>query len=365
MSERAVTPRAENRGAVAVAERAPLIGAALPSILSSLSARVPQIVRRPGLVAGQAATAADVDHVVIGVAAPNRGPIADVAVGHDGTKLFVTHFGADSVSVVDTKDWHGRRIDAVNEPFGIAVSPAGDGRAYVATVAQSGAYDTVSVVDTDTRTVIATHPVAVAANQLAVDPDGKRVYVAGAGRHGAEVAVVDVIASAVTTIGLAAASALALCVDAGGDRLYVATTGPAGGGLAVIDLEANRVVATIGAGAPIRAVAMGPGRGTVYLLRYDDDRGGLVDVVDTARKSVVRSIEVGGVPTALTIGADGAHAYVVGETQVDVIRTATGEFVDALSVDTRPSSVAVSPDGTRLYVADYDGQIVAFALRAR
>jgi DNA-binding beta-propeller fold protein YncE len=354
-------------GGVALAERAPLIGVALPSILAHLTARVPQIQRRlPATPAPVVVDVVDVDHMVLGVIEPRRGPIADIAISDDGRQLFVTHYGRDTVSAVNTKSWVVEPIGEMTEPFGIAMSPVGDGRAYVAAVADSGSYDSVAVIDTDVRTVIAAHPLALEARHLRVSPDGKRVYVAGSGRDGAEVAVVDVITSEVTVIGLAGTAAVDLCLAAEGDRLYVATAGPGTGGeLVVIDVEANRIVTSIESSSPIRAVAVDPDETCVYVLRYDDVRGGVLSVVDAASTDVVRTIEIGGSPGSVAISADGALAYLADAGQVDVVRLSNGELIDVLVPGTEPAAVAVSPNGGRLYVADHDGRITAIAVRTR
>src|SRR2546430_3682090 len=72
--------------------------------------------------------------IVVEVAV-HEGPISGIATSPDGTRLLVTNYGRDSVSVIDTDTC--RVVDTVvglDEPFAIAVGSEDVERAYVSAV---------------------------------------------------------------------------------------------------------------------------------------------------------------------------------------------------------------------------------------
>ncbi|MDZ4268316.1 MAG: hypothetical protein U1D00_21935, partial [Mycobacterium sp.] len=102
--------------------------------------------------------------------AVGHGPIGDIAVGEAG--VVVTNVGADSVSILDPAGLaHADVVHLAGEPNAVVVT---EDRAYVATA--SASHDDVSVIDLDTKTVVATFPVAFGGTALTAGPDGKRIY---------------------------------------------------------------------------------------------------------------------------------------------------------------------------------------------
>jgi YVTN family beta-propeller protein len=291
-----------------------------------------------------------------------RGPIIDSAADPAGGTLVVANYGDDSVTFIDAGN---RTADATvlvgGEPLAVAVA---DNRVYVATTSES--CDSVAVIDTDTRTVVAACILEYRITSIAVDPDGKRVYVGRAGRDAADVAVIDVTAEEVSTIELATAVGgvvEAVRVSPDNRRVYAAISDTYGAALAVVDADAARVVETIRIGAPIRDLAVGPDRHTVYLLTSDPARGGAIDVVDLAATRIVAGVGLGGNPTQMTLSPDGTRAYVVDRDHVAVICTVTHERLDTIRFGAQPSCVVASPDG-QLYVADNAGTVSVLAVEA-
>jgi DNA-binding beta-propeller fold protein YncE len=250
-------------------------------------------------------------------------------------------------------------IAVPGEPFAAVVS---DDRAFVST--SSASYDAVSVIDTNTRTVIATYPLAFGVTAVAVSPDGKRVYAGRNGRDHVDVAVIDTTAERVGTIDIATGAGIgvdAIAVDPTGKRLYVATTDARGSQLVVVDAETARVDRKLWVGSPIRDLAFADG--TAYVLTSDRVRGGAVSVIDMSSNRITDTIELGiGAPTQMTLSPDKTRAYVVDYDHVAVLCTLTHEVVNNVTVDARPSCVALNFDGGRLYVADYTGEVNAFSI---
>jgi YVTN family beta-propeller protein len=293
----------------------------------------------------------------VGDVAVHRGPIGDIAAG--AQSVVVTNYGDDSISLLNVATLDVEAIIAVDgEPFAAVVT---DDRAYVST--SSPSFDAVSVIDTNSKTVIATYSLAFGVTALAISPDGKRIYAGRTGRDHVDVAVIDVTAERVGTIDIATGAGIgvdALRVDPSGKRLYVATTDSRGSQLVVVDTETARVERTVWVGSPIRDLALADG--TAYVLTSDRARGGTVSVIDLSTNRITDAIELGGAPTQMILSPDNTRAYIVDYDQVAVVCTLSLEVVNSVTVGAQPSCVSVSPDGDRLHVADYAGGVTAFAI---
>jgi YVTN family beta-propeller protein len=173
--------------------------------------------------------------------------------------------------------------------------------------------DTVSVLDTASKTVVATIPVGGSPEGVAVTPDAKHVYVA---------------------------------------NFFPSNT------VSVIDTATNTVGATIPVGVVPFGVAITPDGKHVYVTHNAST--GTVSVIDTATNTVEATpIPVGSFPDAVAVTPDGKHVYVgnsgelgvgcnVGST-VSVIATATNTVVATIPVPTPdfgPGWIAITPGNT-------------------
>lgn len=290
-----------------------------------------------------------------------RGAIADIAATDDGT-IVATHHADDTVSLLRAGTLAvAGVVEVPGEPFAVVVA---DGRAYVST--SSSSCDAITVVDTVTRTVVATYSMAFTVTALAASPDGKRVYAARTGDGAADVVVVDTTAERVSTIDIATGAGIgidALQVDPAGKRLYVATTDDRGSALVVVDAETARVRGTVSIGSPIRDIAIADR--VAYVLTSDRISGGTVKVVDLTNGRITGMAELGiGAPTQMTVSADKTRAYIVDYDNVTVLCTLTLKIVNKVKLDARPSCVAVDSDAGRLYVADYAGAVTGLSVEA-
>ncbi len=291
-----------------------------------------------------------------------RGPIGDIAAGSSGIDSIVVANVADqSVSLIDSTARPGcHNVAVAGEPVAVIVT---DGRAYVAT--SSASHDSVSAIDLETRSVVATFPLAFGVTALAASPDGKRVYVGRTTRDGVGVTVIDTVAQRDTAIDIGygpAASLDALCVDPSGKRLYASVTDDSGSRLVIVDSETSRVQRVVVIGSPVRDIAHADG--TVYVLTSDRAVGGAVHVIDLSTNRVTDTVIVGGAPTQLVVSPDRARAYIVDYDRVAVLCTLGLEIEDSLSFDARPSCVVFDSDGSHLYVADYSGAVHQFSVES-
>lgn len=309
----------------------------------------------------------------------NNGPIADMGVSPDGRRLIVTNHARDSISVIGTGACRVlETIVDLSEPFAVAMSGTDANRVYVSSV--SAAYDSIHIVDVVTNTVVAQHRLACSVSDLAVSPDGKRIYVGRNGRRGAEIAVVDTATGELDALPLASTpGSTTECVrlSSDGSRLYVGANGPFGGRLAVIDTPGrsdgrasgrSRVVGTVDLGLPIRDVALSSDGATAYVASCGPEGGAVLDVIDTRTNKVTGTRKIGdlaGTLTRLTLSSDGRRAYLVSDESIAVVCTDTHDVIGNIGVAQHPSCVVESPDGRWLYVADYSGVVTAASIEQR
>ncbi len=273
----------------------------------------------------------------------------------------------------------GTQTEVAPYPFALALTP--DGTRVVA--ACTGADDqSLHLLDAATGKVLAKEPVKKSWLGLAVSPDGKRVYLAGAGgrivlvyrlegdrfvaedplplRKADEPAKLDA-----TPSGLA--------VSADGKSLWAARI--LLNDLVRIDLASRTVVAAVPVGVhPYRPVLSPDGA----LLAVSNWGAASVSLVDAASGAVRATVTTADHPSDLAFSRDGRTLFVAESNRnlvaaVDVaarkvvrqISVALGPdgpgspSADAVLDGSTPNALALTPDGRTLYVADADDDAVA------
>jgi YVTN family beta-propeller protein len=324
----------------------------------------------------------DVKNGPIGVEiSVQNGPISGMVASSDGSRLMVTNYGGDSVSIIDTDSCRVvETVSGVQEPFAIAAG--GPDRVYVSSV--SRAYDSIEVIDMSTNTVVATHPLALSVSDLVASADGRYLYASRNGTGGTDIAVVDTTTGRVEVIDIAGPGATTQCVRTSpdGDRLYVGINAPSGGKLVVLgapsdDRSSGRarwrqksartrttgmsVIGVVEIGLAVRDVAVSPDGGAAYVASCSPELGAVIDVVDTRTNKITSTRklgEIGGNLTGCTLSRDGDRAYLVSDDGITVLCTLTQDIIGTVAVTEQPSCVVESPDGKRLYVADYSGAVI-------
>jgi YVTN family beta-propeller protein len=339
----------------------------------------------------------------------NNGPISGIVASPDGSRLMVTNYGHNSVSIIDTDSCRVlESVVGVEEPFTIAMGGPEDSapsRVYVSSV--SRAYDSIEVIDVFTNTVVATHPLALSVSDLVVSADGRYVYASRNGARSADIAVLDTITDRVEVIDIAGASGVpgtttqCVRISPDGGRLYVGTNGPAGGWLVVIGAESDdfsgdnagrssgharwrrkkstrprgataqtgwSIIGAVEIGLPVRDVAVSPDGATAYVASCCPELGAVVDVVDTQTNKITSTRKLGEISgnlTGFTLSRDGDRAYLVGDDGITVLCTLTHDVLGSVRVTEQPSCVVESVDGKCLYVADYSGAVTVAPVASR
>ena len=228
--------------------------------------------------------------------------------------------------------------------------------------AQSGPYayipnadsNNVSVINTDTNTVVATVPVGAFPIGVAVNPSGTRVYVTN--MHDNSISVINTATNTVVaTVGVGYWPC-GIAVNPSGTRVYV--TNVADHNVSVIDTSTNTVIATVAVGSSPYCVAVNPSGTRAYVV--NDDGDDKVSVINTATNTIVATIWVGSDPREVVFNPSGTRAYVanIGSNNVSVINTATNTVVATIGVGKHPRGIAVNPSGTRAYVTNmFDNNI--------
>ncbi|MEU3467539.1 YncE family protein [Streptomyces sp. NPDC048387] len=199
----------------------------------------------------------------------------------------------------------------------------------------------------------------------AMAPDGKHVYVAVQNPFdGDKVSVIDTATNqASATIKVSRPDQVA--IDPGGKRLYVADSK---GSLYVIDTADNQLVATIRLNEAANGMAISPDGKRLYATGDSGD----VSVINLAKQKIVRTITGAGTG-GLAISPNGKRAYVAGvnnkiiQGKVSVVNLKTNKVIKTIPIGDippstgsgryfRPSKVGLTPDGKSAYVVGSYGK---------
>ena len=217
-------------------------------------------------------------------------------------------------------------------------------RAYVTNLLDG----TVSVVNTLNNTVIATIPVGVSAERVAVSPGGTRVYVIGSQEYGSAMITIDAITNTVLSKAALNGTGYGIAVHPGGVRVFVATQID---WLDVVEILNNNVTHFDTNDGWMRDIGFSPQGTRLYTTNMDT---GTVSVRNANTYALIDTINVGGTPQGLAVSPDGTRVYVVNQDDhtVSVISTATNNVIKTVDVGFLPHWIAISPDGTRAYVTN-------------
>jgi YVTN family beta-propeller protein len=292
------------------------------------------------------------------------------------------------------------------EPVAVVVNPTSK----LVYVANEGS-NTVSVIEATTNTVATTIPVGSAPSAIAIAPDGATLYVGNAALQ--QKLTVSVVATPTNTVtatidtGIFTLGGGELAVSPDGTKVYVTVNEPEAG-VTVIDTATNQISGTItisyrrfGDSLKPGSVIFSPsGRFAYVTSGLYHMNGFFISKIDTASEKQISSTSLGGyggawmsihghmlymttqnhlivfdtssntvvkrVSFANFLGQnaltpDGKYLYVTHPNKVLTMNTATDELVGApiqIGQGAGASALAIAPDGLRAYVANYfDGTV--------
>ena len=220
-----------------------------------------------------------------------------------------------------------------------------------------------------------TYPLGKRPRGIKASPDGTRLFVALSGsppappgvdestlpppdRAADGVGVVDVETGEVVTVLRGGTDPEQVAVNPDGTRLYVANEDAATA--SVLDIETGEVLASLDVGGEPEGVSSSPDGRFVYVTSEEDNQ---VSVIDVATNTVIETFEVGPRPRASAFSPDSSRAFVTSENggTVSIVDTSEHEVIATLDVPgdpSRPMGVVVSADGGVVYVSTGRGQTV-------
>jgi YVTN family beta-propeller protein len=134
-----------------------------------------------------------------------------------------------------------------------------------------------------------------------------------------------------------------------GKRAYVATSD----GVSVIDTAARTVPRTIAFPGSPEGVAVSPDSQRVYVTTLD----GFLTVLDASSGSVITTVPIGKLPEDVVITPDGRAVYALNDTSVSVIDTTTNAVTATIPI---PQSylLSASPDSRSIWVSNRDAKTI-------
>jgi YVTN family beta-propeller protein len=222
--------------------------------------------------------------------------------------------------------------------------------AYVSNI---GPVNSISVIDTRTRKVVSTIDLGQSFSNVAVSPDGKRVYV-----WAGKLLVIDAATNKIIRRIPAEGGRVAIAPD--GRHVYVITSKleQKAGAVAIINTLFNKVVGNIPLKqCPDGQLAITPFGDRLYLPTTADCTLGStssVTVVSTLARKVIASIPLTFPNAKVSILPNGRRVYASGRGPIQVIDTATNKITSEVPNPFGDSSGVqqITPDGKHLYIAN-------------
>ncbi|MFJ8254113.1 cell surface protein [Streptomyces sp. NPDC094466] len=211
---------------------------------------------------------------------------------------------------------------------------------------------TITVISTATNQDVGTITVGSGSHAAAVSPDGSRLYAVN--RPDQTVSVVDTATRTVTaTVPVGGTQPQEVTVSPDGREVYVTHNG----GVTVIDAATNSTAVIPVTGAPA-TVAFAPDDTHAYVTNSASLGNPGLAVIDTATRTITGTVPLGGPTFALVVSPDGKRAYAARslDKRLSDIDLDTLTVTDTIVfTGQRPQRLGLTPDARRLYVTRSSG----------
>jgi phospholipase C len=285
-----------------------------------------------------------------------------VRTGGNGALAYVPGIVGGNVAIVNASTFAmaGAVTSGTTNPYGVAATPDGS----EVWVTESGT-NTVSVISTTTNKITGTVVVGVYPHGIAITPDGKTAYVANTGPNtgqgGSElVSVVDVASQKVTGTVNVGEAPLVVAISPDGSRAFVTCAD----GVYAITTSSGRVQKVREELRNPHGVSFTPDGKHAYVT--DSERDAVL-VLDSSSLRTVGRVGVGSTPWNTAFNADGSRAYVTNanDNTVSVIDTRSLRVKNTIAlgssngqVNQIPTAIAASPAGDIWAACNTSGSLV-------
>ena len=245
-----------------------------------------------------------------------KSPGEDWALTRDRSLLFVSLPASGQIAAVDTVTWKVRAyVDAGARPTRLALQP--DGKyLWVADDADGERVGGVTVLDASTLKPAARIQTGAGRHELAFTDDSRFAFVTN--KRDSTLSVVEVARLSKVADVPTAASPSSLAYSPLGQAVYVA--GESDGGVTVVDARTHRAVKTIAARPGLHTLRVEP-KGRYGFVTNPKEN--LVHVFDASTNSLVHSIPVGKAPDQLSFTDAFAYVRSAGTEEVALVRLST------------------------------------------
>jgi YVTN family beta-propeller protein len=260
-----------------------------------------------------------------------------VAVSPNGKTVYVTNSKSNTISVINTaKNKVIATIPVGKYPKGVAFSPNGK-RAYVAN------HGNISIIDTAKNTVITNITLIVDPHyldylsQIAVTPDGSKVFVTEGRSDRDHFFIIDTSTNKVTRSGLGSGywNPRGIVINPQGTKAYIANKLD----ISIVDIKTYKRIGSIDSGRLNIGIAINPTGTRIYTTNesFSSDPA-IVKIGDTKTNMIIASIAVGKSPSGISITPDGRKVYVAnsGDNTVSVIDTKNNKVIATIPVGSNP-----------------------------
>jgi len=283
--------------------------------------------------------------------------LAGLVFGADASAqryAYVSNEGSGDVSVVDLQSKSVVASIAVDgRPRGIRLSP--DRRTLFVAVSDSlpnvqGGKDAIVAIDVATRRITGRIEAGTDPEQFDITPDGR--YLVSANEDAGTASITDLRTKQVVATLIVGIEPEGVAISPDGRFAYV--TAETSNTVSVIDIPKREVVANMMVGVRPRGVTFSPDGTRAFVSA---EIGGSVAIVDAKLHRILREVALennSGKPVGVSVSPDNRRVYIANgaANAISVVNTDDGRVVGRLPVERRPWGVAVSADGRTIVTAN-------------